>query len=66
MKTRIDLPGGWYLVMDTDKNNYYREWFLSRPDDVWVAKFWEGPFAGRADVIAFAQSLGVSVDEDEI
>lgn len=49
---RIDLPGGWYLVMcDEPDSKHYRDWFLSTPDrrsgrheeGVWVAKFWDGP-----------------------
>lgn len=69
--TRIDLPGGWYLVMDQEPTSpHYREWFLSTPDrgpspheeGVWVAKFWDGPESGATDAIAFALSLGVKPD----
>lgn len=66
MTKRIDLPGGWYLVMCDDPSSAHNEcWFLSTPDDggvpsgVWVAKFWDGPQAGRSDAIAFAASIGV-------
>ena len=57
---RVDLPGGWYLVRDDEKGSlHYRDWFLSSPDPsgIWVAKFWDGPTAGKSDVRNFALSV---------
>jgi hypothetical protein len=58
---RIDLPGGWYLVRDDEPNSKTAgEWFLSEPDGVWVAHFWDGRQAGEDDARAFAISLAKS------
>lgn len=59
MKTgRVDLAGGWYLVRDDKpEGKYFGEWFLSNPDDVWVARFWDGPYAGSEDAFEFVAAI---------
>lgn len=67
---RIDLPGGWYLIRDDDpgsaehRNPHHLCWFLSEPEGIWVAKFWDGPEAGGGDCAAFARSLGVGAPSE--
>lgn len=60
---RIDLPGGWHLARCTDAASpRFGEWFLSDPEGLWVAHFWDGAGTGRDDAVAFARSLGVQVE----
>lgn len=54
---KINLPGGWYLVRDDEKGPHHLCWFLSNPEGIWVANFWDGPTAGEYDVLAFVASL---------
>ena len=55
---RLDLPGGWYLVRCEEQDSpHCDEWFLSNPEHVWVAKFWDGPAAGQEDAETFAAAI---------
>lgn len=55
----LHLPGGWSLVRDEDVTSvHHGEWFLSDPEGIWVAKFWDGPQAGEEDCRDFAKALG--------
>lgn len=62
---RINLPGDWYMIRNDDAESpYHLDWFLSNPEGIWVARFWDGSETGESDCREFFKALyGIKAGE---